>query len=565
MKNKKNGNPRQKNNNEFVFLPLGGVGEIGMNLAVYGYGSAESREWLIVDMGVSFAGADLPGADLILPDIRFLENERHNIRGLVLTHGHEDHYGAVLDLWPRLRVPVYCTPFTAGLLETKRETDFSDSEIPLHIFKSGDKFELGAFAVEAIEVSHSIPDSVSLVIETPLGRVVHTGDWKIDEEPSLGGKTDESRFRSLGEKGVLALICDSTNAAADSPALSEMEVGKNLEKIIADAKGCVAVTGFASNVGRLKSIALAAARTGRRVLPVGRSMKRCLSIAAELGYMEGVPPFLTEEDYAETPRNELVLLLTGSQGERRAALSKIARDEMRDITLIAGDILIYSSRSIPGNERAVIDTQNLLIDRGIKVITDHDAGVHVSGHPYQSQLRQMYEWVRPEILVPVHGEALHLSAHAEFVLQSGIKYVRPVRNGDMLRLAPQPPEIIDEVPVGRIYKDGNLLGTEEELGIKERRKLSYAGYVAVSFLLDKHYELADTPELSAVGLPETDSQGVITEDRLLEAIEDVIDNLPPKRRRDTETVREAVYKTIRSVVYNIWGKKPLTKVFVHKQ
>jgi len=550
---------------ELVFLPLGGVGEIGMNLAVYGYGAGEDREWLIVDMGVSFAGDDMPGADLILPDIRFLENERHNIRGLVLTHAHEDHLGGVLDLWPRLRVPVYATPFTAGLLEAKRETDFSGHEIPVKVFKAGDKFEIGAFSVEALEVSHSIPDAVSLALTTPLGVVVHTGDWKIDAEPTIGGKTDADRFRALGDEGVLALICDSTNATLDMETLSEAEIGNNLQKIIEEAEGCVAVTGFASNVGRLKSVALAAAKAGRRVLPVGRSMKRCLVIAEELGYLEGLPPFLSEEEYASVPRNQLVLLLTGSQGERRAALSKIARDEMRDIALAKGDTVIYSSRCIPGNEREIIDTQNLLIDRGIDIITDHDAPVHASGHPYQSQLRQMYEWVRPQILVPVHGEAAHLKAHAEFAARCGIETVMEIRNGDMLRLAPGKPEIIDEAPVGRLYKDGTLIGTEDELGIKERRKLAFSGCVSISLLLDKGFRLAEEPELLAYGLPELDREGEMMEDRLLDAVEDAVEHLPPKRRRDKEVIREAVYKTVRAVLYEAWGKKPLVSVFVHQK
>jgi len=554
-----------KDNEELVFLPLGGVGEIGMNLAVYGYGSGDDKEWLIVDMGVSFAGPDLPGVDLILPDIRFLENERHNIRGLILTHAHEDHLGAVLDLWPRLRVPVYATPFTAALLEAKREVDYSSHEIPVTTFKAGDKFEVGSFKVEALEVSHSVPDAVSLGLETPLGRVMHTGDWKIDSAPALGGKTDEARFRAWGDKDVLALICDSTNAGLDMATPSEVEIGNNLQKIIAEAKGCVAITGFASNVGRLKSIALAAARAGRRVLPVGRSMKRCLAIADELGYLEGLPPFLSEDEYASVPRSKLVLLLTGSQGERRAALSKIARDEMRDIALAKGDVLIYSSRSIPGNEREIIDTQNLLIDRGIDIITDRDAPVHASGHPYQSQLRQMYEWVRPQILVPVHGEALHLKAQAEFAGRHGIAHIMEIRNGDMLRLAPGKPEIIDEVPVGRIYKDGNLLGNEDELGIKERRKLAFSGCVSISLLLDNSGRLAGEPELLAYGLPETDKDGEIMEDRLLDAAEDAVEHLPPRRRRDKEVIREAVYKTVRAVLYEAWGKKPLVSVFIHQR
>jgi len=428
------------NDAELIFLPLGGVGEIGMNLAVYGYGPEDDKEWLIVDMGVSFAGPDLPGADLILPDIRFLENERHNIRGLVLTHAHEDHFGAVLDLWPQLKSPVYCTAFTAGLLETKRESDFNSYKIPLNIFKAGDRFQLGPFEIEAVAVNHSIPDPVSLALRTPLGTVVHTGDWKIDKAPTQGTLTDEKRFRQIGKEGVLALVCDSTNALIDGNSLPEQEISQNLEKIILEAPGRVAVTTFASNVGRIKSIALAAEKAGRRVLLVGRSMKRSVAVAEELGYMEGIEPFLSEEDYDSIPRDRIVLILTGSQGEPRAALAKIARDEMRDIALTAGDTVIYSSRSIPGNEKAIIDTQNRLIDRGVRVITDHDAPVHVSGHPYRDQLKQMYMWTKPRILVPVHGEAAHLEAHAALGAMSGIKTVARIRNGDILRLAPVQPK-----------------------------------------------------------------------------------------------------------------------------
>lgn len=549
---------------EFVFLPLGGVGEIGMNLAAYGYGPEGSREWLIVDMGVSFAGEDLPGADLILPDIRFLENERHNIRALVLTHAHEDHFGAVLDLWPQLKVPVYCTPFTAGLLETKRVTDFNSYELPVQVFKAGDKFEAGAFAIEAIAVNHSIPDPVALAIRTPLGLAIHTGDWKIDSAPTLGEKTDEKRFRELGKEGVLALICDSTNAQVERESITETEVSHNLAKIIAEAKGQVAITTFASNVGRVKSIALAAEAAGRRVLLVGRSMKRSAQVAAELGYMEGLAPFLSEEDYDAIPRDKIVLILTGSQGEARAALAKIARDEMRDITLTAGDVIIYSSRSIPGNEKAIIETQNRLIDRGIEVITDHDAPVHVSGHPPRGHLRQMYEWTKPQILVPVHGEAMHLSAQAAFGEEMGIDTIAEIRNGDMLRLAPGVVEVVDEVPVGRIYKDGKLLGDEDELGIRERRKLSYAGHVTVSFLLDKAGELADEVQLVAYGLPETDGRGELMEDILFDAVEAAINNIPHKRRKDEDVVREAARKAVRSTVNGIWGKKTIVTVFLHR-
>lgn len=550
--------------NELVFLPLGGVGEIGMNLGVYGYGSEENREWLIVDFGVSFAGPELPGVDLILPDIRFLENERHNIRGMVITHAHEDHFGAILDLWPKLKVPVYCTAFTAGLLETKRQTDFDSYEVPVNVFKAGDSFEIGSFNIEALAVAHSIPEPVSLAIKTKLGTVIHTGDWKIDPEPSLGAVTDEKRFRELGEQGVLALVCDSTNALRDGVSPTEHDVGKSLANIISEAEGRVAITTFSSNVGRILSIALAAKEAGRKVLLVGRSMKRSVAVAEELGYLEGLDPFVDEDEFGYIQRDKLVMILTGSQGEQRAALAKLSRDEMHTLSLAAGDTVIYSSRSIPGNEKAIIDTQNRLIDRGVRIITDHDALVHVSGHPRRNELLKMYDWVKPEILVPVHGEAMHLTAQTALGRQAGIKKVAEIRNGDMLRLAPGAPEVIDEAPVGRIYKDGLLIGNEDELGVNERRKLSHVGHVSIALLMDKQQELLEEPQLVCFGLPENDGNGLILDHEILDTIDKTIDSIPRNRRRDNETVTEAVRRAVRAVVNEIWGKKPVCTVFLHR-
>ncbi|WP_295724180.1 ribonuclease J [uncultured Bartonella sp.] len=550
-------------NNQLVFLPLGGVGEIGMNLGVYGFGPEDNRQWLMVDLGVSFAGPELPGVDLVMPDIRFLENERPSILGLVVTHAHEDHFGAILDLWPKLKIPVYCTAFTAGLLETKRELDYSSYDVPVTLFKAGDQFELGPFAIEAIAVAHSIPEPVSLAIKTSLGTVIHTGDWKIDNEPSLGAPTDEKRFRELGDEGVLALVCDSTNSMRDGVSPTEHDVLKSLTEIISNEKGRVAITTFSSNVGRIISIARAAKEAGRQVLLVGRSIKRSVTVAEELGYLEGIDPFLNEEDYPYIPRDKIVMVLTGSQGEQRAALAKLSRDEMRSLALTAGDTVIYSSRSIPGNERSIIDTQNRLIDMGVKIITDHDALVHVSGHPRRNDLKKMYEWVRPKILVPVHGEALHLAAQTALGRQAGIKTVAEIRNGDMLKLAPEPAEIIDEVPVGQIYKDGNLIGNEDEMGISERRKLSYVGHVAASFLLDKHYNLMEMPEVVTFGLPETDDEGELFDDIISDTIETTIDSIPRARRKDDEVIREAVRRSIRATINEKWGKKPVCTVFIH--
>lgn len=554
----------RSNTTELVFLPLGGVGEIGMNLAMYGFGPADNREWLVVDMGVSFAGPEQPGADLILPDIRYLEAEKHNLRGIVITHAHEDHFGALLDLWPRLKVPVYATPFTAGLLEAKRQSEDGAPEIPITIYKAGDAFEVGPFKVEAVAVTHSIPEPVSLAITTPLGTVVHTGDWKMDPEPSLGPVIDEARFRALGDAGVLALICDSTNALREGESPSERQVGESLRELIENARGRVAITTFSSNVGRIRSITEAARDAGRQVLVVGRSMKRAISVATELGYMEGLPEYLSEEDYGYIPRENVVMILTGSQGEPRAALAKLARDEMRSLALTAGDTVIYSSRAIPGNEKAILDIKNRLIDRGIKIIGDDDALVHVSGHPRRSELRRMYSWVRPQILVPVHGEAAHLVAQGSLGAMEGIGQIAQVRDGDMLRLAPGKAEIIDEAPVGRIYKDGKLIGDEEEIGMVERRKLAYVGHVAVSVLLDREHKIIDEPDLVTFGVPEENAVGDLMEDILLDAAIEAIDSIPRVRRKDIELVRESVRRAVRAAANEAWGKKPVVTVFVNR-
>ncbi|AZN72333.1 ribonuclease J [Georhizobium profundi] len=547
---------------ELVFLPLGGVGEIGMNLGLYGWGPAGAREWLMVDCGVTFPGPDLPGVDLVLPDISFIEEERANLRGIVITHAHEDHYGALSDLWPGLNCAVYATPFTAGMLEAKRSYERERNPVPITVYKPGDRFTVGPFQVEAIPVNHSIPEPVSLAITTPAGTVIHTGDWKIDEEPTLLPKTDAHRFQQLGDAGVLAMICDSTNAMREGVSPSERAVSDSLRSIIERAEGRVAITTFASNVGRIRSIAEAARDAGRQCLLLGSSMKRVADVATEIGLMDDIPPFIAEDEFGYIPRDKVVVILTGSQGEPRAALAKIARDEMRHVALTAGDTVVFSSRTIPGNEKAILDIINGLVDQGIKIITDGAELVHVSGHPRRSELQQMYSWVKPQILVPVHGEAAHLSAHAELAKASGIKQVPRLRNGMMLRLAPGPAEIIDEAPVGRIYKDGRLIGDLEEMAIGERRKLSFVGHVVVNVLLDAKYELDRDPEIITQGVPAFDDEGDAIADLLVDAAIGAVDSIPRARRKDLATVRESVRRSVRAEVNNIWGKKPVTTVLV---
>ncbi|NVD38488.1 ribonuclease J [Ensifer sp. HO-A22] len=549
---------------ELVFLPLGGVGEIGMNLGLYGYGKPGNRQWIMVDCGVTFPGPELPGVDLVLADISFLAEERRNLKGIIITHAHEDHYGGLNDLWPGLNVPVYASPFTAGMLEAKRDFERSRGEIPITIFKQGDRINVGPFEIEAVGVNHSIPEPMSLIIRTPLGAVVHTGDWKIDLQPSLGPLTDEQRFRKIGDEGVLALVCDSTNALRDGVSPSEQEVSASLTEIISKAEGRVAITTFSSNVGRIRSIAEAAEEAGRDVLLLGSSMKRVVAVARDLGLMEGIKPFLAEDEFGYVPRDKVVVILTGSQGEPRAALAKIARDEMRNVAFSAGDTVVFSSRTIPGNEKAINDIKNGLIEQGIHIITDSEALVHVSGHPRRSELQQMYQWVRPQILVPVHGEAAHLTAHGELGRQSGIASVPRLRNGEMLRLAPGPAEVIDTVPHGRIYKDGSLIGDFEEMGIGERRKLSFAGHVSVNVVLDNRYDFLGDPDLVAIGLPEFDDEGEDMEDTLYDAVLGAVESIPRAKRKDLAMLQEAVRRAVRSTTNQIWGKKPVVTVFVTK-
>ncbi|MFD1326999.1 ribonuclease J [Mycoplana ramosa] len=550
------------NQEDLVFLPLGGVGEIGMNLALYGYGTPGNRKWIMVDCGVTFPGPELPGVDLVLPDISFLAEERKNLKGIIITHAHEDHYGGLNDLWPGLNVPVYASPFTAGMLEAKRDYERSRTEIPVTIFKQGDRINVGPFEIEAIGMNHSIPEPMSLAIKTPLGTVIHTGDWKIDLEPSLGPLTDEHRLRQLGDEGVLALVCDSTNALRDGVSPSELEVSESLTKIIESAEGRVGITTFSSNVGRIRSVAKAAEAAGREVLLLGSSMKRVMNVARDIGLLEGIKPFIEEDEFSYVPRDKMVVILTGSQGEPRAALAKIARDEMRNVSFVAGDTIIFSSRAIPGNEKAINDIKNGLIDQGIHVVTDSEALVHVSGHPRRNELQQMYAWTRPQILVPVHGEAAHLVAQAELAEQSGIPNVPRARDGRMLRLAPGLPEVIGEVQYGRIFKDGNLVGDYDEMGIGNRRKLSFVGHVAVNIVLDSRYEFLGDPEVEPYGLPEFDDEGEDMGDTLYDAVLGAVESIPRTRRKDLETVREAVRRAVRATANEVWGKKPVVTVFV---
>jgi ribonuclease J len=548
---------------ELTFAPLGGVGEIGMNLSIYGLRNGHRRSWLVVDLGVSFGDEEhLPGIDLIMPDISFLEKERNNLIGLVLTHAHEDHFGAIIDLWPKLKCPIYATQFSAALFEAKCASERNPPKIPITVVRSGGRIDLGPFKVEFIPVAHSIPESHALAIHTSAGTVLHTGDWKIDPTPIIGQPTDERRLRELGDAGVLALIGDSTNAVREGRSPSEAEVAKTIIELVKASKGRVAVTTFASNVARVRAVADAARLAGREVVVVGRAMERVVQVARETGYLDGVQNFRGADLYGHFPSDKVLALCTGSQGEPRAALARIANDDHPEVTLNKGDRVIFSSRTIPGNEKAVGAIINGLITQGVEVITDRTHLVHVSGHPRRDELRDMISWVRPQLLIPVHGEALHLSEHASLARAAGVPKVLVCRNGDLVKLGPGDPGIIDELPSGRLYKDGSILEDSKSRAVVERRRMGFAGCAFVAIAMTETGELADDPEVDLVGIPEKNTAGDIIDEIVFDIVVSTVEGLPRPRRRDPDALAESVRRAVRASISEQWGKKPLCLVHV---
>ncbi|HEV2559847.1 MAG TPA: ribonuclease J [Microvirga sp.] len=548
---------------ELVFVPLGGLGEIGMNAALYGFGPAQDRKWILVDCGMGFGGEEnLPGVDLVYPDLRYIEDEAENLLGIFITHAHEDHIGALVEMWPRLKAPVYASRFAIGLLETRRLSEPGAPKIKLNEIVPGQRLQLGPFNVEYVPVAHSIPESNALAIRTSHGLVVHTGDWKLDQTPYLGSLTSEADFKALGEEGVLALICDSTNVVRDGVSPSESDVARELAKLIKDAPHRVAITTFASNVARMRSVADAAKECGREVVVVGRAMDRVVEVARECGFLDEVAEFRPTDTFGYLPRDKVVALLTGSQGEPRAALARIAMNEHPDIALSRGDRVIFSSRAIPGNEKAVGTIINNLIEQGIEVITDRNHLVHVSGHPRRDELKQMYAWTKPRIAIPAHGEPLHLSEHAKFAREQGVGEVVQAKNGSMVRLAPGKAEIIDEVPAGRLYRDGDIVIDSSDRAIAERRKLAFAGVVTVAIAIDDKGEIAGDPIVDAMGLPAKSRKGEALTDLIADAVGDTLDGLPRAKRRDPEAVETAVERAVRNTVNQVWGKKPACHILV---
>jgi ribonuclease J len=566
----RNTNPRYaeprhaESGDELVFLPLGGSNEIGMNFNLYGFGPPHARKWIVVDLGVTFGDQTTPGVELILPDPTFIEEYAKDILGIVLTHAHEDHIGAVAWLWPRLKAPLYATPFTAFLLREKlREKGLLDkapiTEVPL----SG-TFSLGPFELTLLTLTHSIPEPNAVAIRTPLGTVLHTGDWKIDPDPLTGPATDEAAIRRLGDEGVLAMVCDSTNVFVDGEAGSEADVRVTLNALIGQLKGKVAAACFASNVARMDTIIRAAQANGRHVCLVGRSMIRMSQAARSVGLLDGVGPFVSDAEARHYPDNQILYLCTGSQGEVRAALSRMADGSHPHVKLGKGDSCVFSSRIIPGNEIPIRNMQNKLADLGVRLYTERDhPGIHVSGHPCRDELKRMYQWARPHIAVPTHGERRHLLEHAAFAKDLQVTHAVAPRNGDMVRLAPGAPGIIDEVPSGRLYVDAGVVTAENGDALRERRHAATNGVLMVSVALDGRSKLASGPQVRSIGMP-ADKDYPIDEahDDLAQEAKDALHRLSADDRDDDHSVEAALSRALKKAAFRIWKRRPVVETTV---
>ena len=554
---------RAATEDELVFVALGGLGEIGMNAYLYGLGPSDARQWLMVDCGITFPEGEFdPGIDVILPDLRFIEAERAALAGLVITHAHEDHIGAVLELWPRLRCPVYATPFTAGMLRAKRDEYGGARDMQVKIIPAGGRFTAGPFDVEFVTMAHSVPETSGLAIRTPAGLVFHTADWKLDATPYIGIPPNEKRYQELGDEGVLALVCDSTNAMRDGRSPSESEVANSIKDIIKKAKSRVIVTTFSSNVARIKAVGDAARACGRKLVVAGRALHRVIDVAIDTGYLPETFTYVDQRQFSYLNREDVVCLCTGSQGEPRAALARVSENEHPDIKLTKGDLVIFSSRTIPGNEKEVGRIMNGLVLQGCDILTDSEALVHVTGHPRRDELRQMYAWTRPKIAVPMHGEARHLKAHAQLAAQCGAGKVYPMINGEVLRLSPGAPKIIDDAPVGRLFRDGRLIVPSDEGPVKDRRKLASVGIVIIALVLSQKGEVLSEPHVVLDGVPAANAAGDAMSDIVMTALEGTLKSISPARRKDPAALEDSIKRAVRAAVADAWGKKPIAKVLI---
>jgi len=535
----------------FWFLPLGGAGEIGMNLNLFGH----NQEWIMVDCGITFG--DRLGIDIIMPDPSAILEYADDIKALVLTHAHEDHIGAVPYLWPYLKCPIYATPFTAQVLRQKLEEKSWAKQVKIIEVPLSGRVQIGSFDVEYITLTHSIPEPNALAIRTEHGCVLHSGDWKIDPKPLVGNATDENRLKEIGEEGVLALICDSTNVFEKENAGSEHDVSVELEKLLSQTiAGRIVVCCFSSNLARLESIARAGSKIGRKVALIGRSLERMVKAATHVGYLKELAGFITAEQAMQMPKDKVLFISTGSQGEYRSALARISQKSHPTVSLDEGDMVVFSSRIIPGNERSISAMQNLLIHQGIRIITANDEDVHVSGHPGQEDLIAMYSWIRPKLLIPVHGEARHMQAQAELGLANGIKQTLVPQNGSLIELNAKQPKIIDTIESGRWGIDGKCLISMQGSILKERQKVSVQGVIFLSILVDDIYQLQSTPSISFCGLVEPGEES----QSLTEDLQKIIGRIMEQDLGKGKNYHESLQRAIKQECNQRFGKKPLVEV-----
>ncbi|MGN7999946.1 ribonuclease J [Sphingomonas sp. 22176] len=538
--------------NELLFLALGGSGEIGMNVNLYGC----DGKWLMVDCGITFGDASYPGIDVILPDLQFIEDRVDDLLGIVLTHGHEDHIGALPYLAADLGVPLYATPFTAGLIHGKLAEEGIEDRVELNVVKEEGPFDIGPFTITYTPLAHSIPEGNAVLIETPYGKVFHTGDWKLDEAPSLGGSATAEELTAIGDKGVLALVCDSTNVFNPEASGSEADVRTGLDEVVAAAKGRVLVTTFASNAARLQTLGEVARDTGRELCVAGRSLDRIIRVAKATGYLRDFPELIDFDKAMTLPASRVLIVATGGQGEPRAALNRIAEGS-HVLKLHQGDLVVFSSRQIPGNEIAIGKIMNTLADKGVDIITDRQAFVHVSGHPGRPELAEMYKWIRPEIIVPVHGEIRHMHEQARFALSQGVPKAVKQQNGEIIRLAPNGPAKIGHAPVGRLVLDGDVILPADGATMSERRRIALYGQMSVAVAIDRKGKLVGAPQIRIQGVP-------VEEDRddLIEAAAKAAREAVAKDGRDRDKLRESLRLAVRRVAVRFTGKKPVVDVLL---
>lgn len=543
---------------ELLFLPLGGAGEIGMNLNLYGYGQPGNVTWMMVDLGITFGDGTHPGVDVIMPDPTYIEQRKDKLAGIVLTHAHEDHLGAVAYLWERFGCPIYATPFTVSIIQRKlAEVDLLDI-VPIVEVPLKGSFEVGPFTIDLITLTHSIPEPNGMAIRTPLGTVLHTGDWKLDPDPVLGESYDMKALRRLGDEGVLAMVCDSTNIFTPGTSGSEGDLYESLRKVIEPCEGRVVVTCFASNVARLETVSRVARSLGRDVVLAGRSFWRMIDAAKENGYLLDVPNFLDEEMCGEIPKDKVLIICTGSQGEPRAALSRIAADDHPRIYLSGGDTVIFSSRQIPGNEVSISRLQNRLARRGIDIITDKDHFVHVSGHPAYDEMLEMYQTIKPQISIPVHGEIRHLKEHAKLALECQVSQAIVNENGGMIRIAPGPAAVVEQVPSGRLALEGGRVVPMDGELVRGRVRALMNGSVTLTMVLDKVGNFIGDPQLTTIGLLEPDELDF--EDDVLDAAEEAVERLSKKDLRNDDVVSETVRIAVRRYFRSKFNKNAVTSV-----